>query len=208
MTEAESGDRAWVVIRSPLSAADTVEFCGDIERLFRINSALEILAWRPLGGGQFAIKARNLSTERELDTTLRVTRLVDGWEVAYGGGLKSATRFTVAEDAQGARLTVTDDYSGTPEAERRARLDEVDRSLVPWGRDIHRYLKHWRRWSWLAVWRWYMRRVWQKMTPRGRRITFILFVITVLELATFALVVAIYALELDRRLELERWFGG
>ena len=212
MTASPTGDSAWVSIRSPLAAAATIEFCGDVERLFRVNSLLEFAEWRSTGDNEFTMTARNLSTGRTLATTLRVARLADGCAVTYASGLKTATTFRVAPhgdgDDGGAILTVTDDYSGTPEDERARRLDEVDRSLVQWGHDIHRYLVHWRRWSWLAPWRWYMRRVWQKMKPRGRRISFILIVLAAFEVVTFVLVVAIYGLELDRRFELDRWFGG
>jgi hypothetical protein len=207
MTDAAAGDSAWVIIRSPLTVEATIEFCRDVERLFRINSLLEVAEWRRLGGNEFFMTARNLATERTVATALRVDDLADGCVVTYASGLKSVTRFTVSADAEGALLTVTDDYGGTPEDERRARLDEVDTTLAPWGRDIYRYLKHWRRWSWLAPWRWYMRRVWQNMKPRGRRVTFILFVIAALEVVTFTLVAAIFALDLDRRLGLDRWLG-
>jgi hypothetical protein len=90
------------------------------------------------------------------------------------------------------------DGLGTPAAEREARTDEVDQSLVQWGHDLHRYLARWNRWSRYAPWRWYMTRVWQPMTPMARRVVFLLIVITAMEFAAFLMVMTIFVLELDK----------
>jgi hypothetical protein len=81
----------------------------------------------------------------------------------YEAGLKTATEFRIeppggpddkADAGAGAALVVIDDYSGTPEAGRQARTSEIDKSLVWWGHDLHRYLRHWARWSGFGPWRW------------------------------------------------------
>jgi hypothetical protein len=130
----------------------------------------------------------------------------DGLRIAYAAGLKTATEFRVEQPAadsrpggtgagQGAVLVVTDDYSGTPEAERQTRGGEIDKSLVWWGHDLHRYLRHWARWSRFGPWRWYMHRVWQPMKPKARRITFMLIAITMFELVAGILLIAVFALQ-------------
>lgn len=202
--ESEDGrDAAWVTVETPLSAAALLAFCReDVERLFRINSLLRFDEWRRIGEYSHHVRLRNLSNERTLETDLQVEALPDGVRVVYGGGLKTTTDFQVAETAAGAQLTVTDDYSGTPVEERRARPEEVDRSLVQWGHDLRHYLARWSRWSRHAPWRWYMNRIWQPMTPAGRRVVFALVVISALEFFAFLAVIAVFVLELDGFLQL------
>ena len=199
-TEAEdSQDAAWVTIETPLTADALLAFCReDVERLFRINSLLKFEEWRQVAENEHRVRLRNLVHDHELETGLHVETLVDGLRVAYDSGLKTATTFRVEKKGGGAQLVVTDDYSGTPAAERRARTDEVDQSLVQWGHDLHRYLARWKRWSRYAPWRWYMARVWQPMTPLARRVVFLLIVITAMEFAVFLMVLAIFVLELDK----------
>ncbi len=195
----DSRDAAWVTVDTPLSGSALLAFCReDVERLFRINSLLRFDEWRRLGADEHHVRLRNLSNGRTLETKLHVERLPDGLRAVYGSGLKTTTTFRVTGTAGGAQLVVTDDYSGTPVEERRARADEADRSLVQWGHDLHHYLARWSRWSRHAAWRWYMNRIWQPMTPAGRRVVFALVVISALEFFAFLAVLAIFVLELDR----------
>jgi len=197
---AEDGrDAAWVTVDVAMPAADLMAFCrDDVERLFRINSLLRFDEWRRIGPNAYHVHLRNLSNERALETELHVETLPDGLRVRYGSGLKTTTEFRVAAAKGGGTLTVTDDYSGTPLEERKARAEEVDRSLVQWGYDLRLFLGRWRRWSRYTVWRWYMNRIWKPMTPVGRRVVFALVVISVLEFFAFLLVLAIFVLELDK----------
>ena len=202
MSEAPHEDAAWVRIATGLSPAALTMFCQDVERLLRINSMYEFQEWRPEGENRFFMRARNLGNERTIATPIRVLRRPDGLRIVYEAGLKTATEFRVEPPpgteergtTAGAVLIVTDDYSGMPEAERRARAEEIDQSLVAWGHDLHRYLRYWVRWSGFAPWRWYMRRVWQPMKPTARRITFILIAITVFEFLMGALAIAVFGL--------------
>ena len=198
--EAPDGtDAAWVTIETPLSAEALLAFChADVERLFRINSMSRFEEWRQTAENKHHVRLRNLANDTEQDTGLYVELLADGLRVTYDNSLKTATIFRV-EAADGiARLIVTDDYSGTPIEERRARMEEVDSSLVQWGHDLHRYLVRWNRWSRYAPWRWYITRFWQPMTPLARRVVFLLIVITAMEFAVFLMVLAIFVLELDK----------
>ena len=110
-------------------------------------------------------------------------------------GIKAYTRFQLEPTAAGSRITITDDYSRLPDAERAQRLNQVDKSLDAWGWALHEYLRHQQRWGRIAPWRWYLRRWWLPMTPRARRITYMLVLITTAELALVVLVALIYWIE-------------
>ena len=192
-------DAAWVTIETPMTAEALLSFCReDVERLFRINSLLRFDQRQRLGEADHHVRIRNLSSERELETDIHVERLPDGLRIVYGSGIKSFTDFQVAAKDGGATLTVTDDYSGTSFAERQARADEVDRSLVQWGHDLRHFLGRWARWSRYAIWRWYMNRVWKTMTPMARRVVFVLIIISALEFVAFLMVTTIFVLELEK----------
>jgi hypothetical protein len=202
MTEARAEnhqDAAWVTIETPFGSAALLAFLEDIERLYRINPMLVFEDWQQTGDRQYRLKAENLSNGKRLDTGLDVEYTIDGVTVRYDLGLRSSTRFRVDDNnGHNAKLIVTDDYSGSSEAERELRIDEVDKSLVHWGNSLYRYLRQWKRWSWFPGWRFYMRKIWQPMKPSARRITYILLIITLAELALFALVFTVFLLELDK----------
>ncbi len=200
-SEPDERDAAWVAIETELGAEELSCFCQDVERLLRINPAYVFRRWDVIGDDAVHWVALNESNAREIDTRLFVERLSDGIVVTYTTGLKTRTTFRVVPGpghtaGGGAKLVITDDYGGTPEADRKKRMDEVDKSLVQWGHGLHRYLRQWKRWSGVALWRWYMRRVWQPMRPMARRIVFLLIIITALEFIVFLMVFTIFWLEL------------
>ena len=189
-------DAAWVVIETPLVPGDLAAFCADLERLYRINPYLEFGHWRETAPGAFAAAIRNLSNQREVALQLALERISESdFTVRYDRGIKRSTHFEIEPSAAGSRLKITDDYSGAP-----ATVDtgEVDRSLQAWGVALGEYLLRERRWGWCAPWRWYMRQVWVPMKPSARRITFMLIVLTLAEIALFLLLIAIYWAEHQR----------
>ena len=193
-------DQAWVRIKTELAPVELLAFVQeDPERLLRINSMYEFLAWQGAGRDAYVLRLRNHANGRILETTMGAERAPDGLVLRYGGGLKAATIFRVEprSDGAGADLIVTDDYSHVPEAERAARMAEVDSSLNWWGQDLYRYFRHWRRWSWLPGWRWYMERVWKPMKPTARRVVYILYVVTVVEIIAVIAAVAIFGFGWD-----------
>lgn len=192
-------DAAWVTIETPFDGASLRSFLDDVERLYRINPMLEFDEWRQAEENCYRLSARNLSNGRRLETFLTVDSTEDGLMVRYSDGLKRSTYFRVEDRLDGdANLVVTDDYSGTPVEEREARIDEVDKSLVQWGRALHQYLHRWKRWSWVPGWQFYMRRIWQPMKPMARRIAFILIVLAAAEFVLFLLFFIIFRLELHK----------
>jgi len=188
-------DAAWVVIETPLAPGDLAAFCGDLERLYRINPYLEFGLWRVTAPGAFAVAFRNLSNQREFKLQMALERTsASTFTVRYDRGVKRSTRFKIEPAATGSRLRITDDYHGTAAAD----TGEVDKSLHAWGVALRDYLLRERRWGWCGPWRWYMRRVWVPMKPSARRITFIILMVTLAEIALIALVLAIYWIEHHR----------
>lgn len=188
-------DAAWVVIETTMPAATLAGFCHDVERLYRINPYYEFRLWRNLSANSIELDLHNLSIRRDFTGILSIERASAlAFTVRYGHGIKRATRFEIEETGAGSQLRITDDYGDSgrdPEVDTEA----VDRSLHAWGVALHEYLAREQRWGSVAPWRWYMRRVWVPMKPAARRITFIVLMVTLAELALIALVMAIYWIE-------------
>jgi hypothetical protein len=121
-------DASWVTIDTPLGLAELRLFCGDVERLYRINPYLEIQAWRPIGANEFRVTWRNLSNDQA--ATLELRREVESeneFSIACSAGIKRRTRFSLEPAAGGSRLVLTDDYASLPEeggwADSRSRQE-------------------------------------------------------------------------------------
>lgn len=189
-------DASWVSVDTPLDLPALRDFCADTERLFRINPYLEFEAWERSGADSYQAKFRNLSNQQTVALDMRIERASqDEFAVVYRDGIKARTRFELEPTAAGSRVTITDDYSRLPDTERAQHLDEVDKSLNAWGWSLHEYLRHEQRWGRFALWRWYMRRWWLPMTPRSRRITYMLVLVTAAELVLVLLGALIYWIE-------------
>lgn len=189
-------DAAWVVVHTPWPLPWLRAFCRDVERLYRINPYLEFGQWRALGPGRWQAQWRNLSNGRELDLGIEaVWEGPDTLVLHYSEGLKRLTRVSLAATPPGSTLTLTDDYSRHPAAERVRRLAEVDHSLRVWGQALHEYLRLERRWGWLPLWGWYRRRMWLPMKPMARRITWMLIVVDGVFILALLLMALSYALE-------------
>ncbi len=191
-TNLPSEDVAYVRITTPFSATLLRDFCANLERLYRINSMLEFTEWRQIDSNHYYLQVDNLSNAQTIATELKWEETIDGFKISYSEGLKSATFINIETDSQGTALIIIDDYSGLPEAERTQRLAEVDHSLIQWGNDLYHYLRNWYRWHWFPPFRWYMQRVWQPMKPSGRRITYMLIVITLFDLIALLVLMVNY----------------
>ena len=188
-------DAAWVIVDTALPPARLAEFCRDLERLYRINPYLEFRYWRPAPHGEAEAAWRNHSNGRDFE--LRLTPAPgspEDYTVHFDRGIKQSTRFEITPAPGGSRLKITDIYPGEAAAGARDTA-EVDRSLHAWGVALQDYLRRDARWGGFAIWRWYMRQVWVPMKPAARRITFIILLVTLAELALSALVLAIYWIE-------------
>ncbi|MDM8559198.1 hypothetical protein [Candidatus Parabeggiatoa sp. HSG14] len=193
MSTLPSEDVAYVRVATPLSVKSLHDFCGDLERLYRINPMLEFTKWQKIDDNQYYLQANNLSNGQEILTKIYQEETDEGFKITYSEGLKAATFIQLEKSEQGTTLVIIDDYNRLSEAERTQRLAEVDHSLKYWGQELYRYLHNWQRWHWFPPYRWYMRRVWQPMKPSARRITYMLIIITLFELFAFLMIVGLWA---------------
>ena len=195
-------DQAWAAVNTPLEVAALVEFCSDVECLIRINPMLEFKYLKRSGENKFDIKGRNISQDPafEFEYSITVEPLQDGCRIVYSSGIKVSTLIKI-ESSSGAegkiksKITITDQYTSMTDEQREQSMGEVDKSLITWLNDIQRYLITWKKWSKFRFFRWYMRLVWQPMKPSGRRITYMLLWISLVEVILIGLGVAIYFIE-------------
>ena len=189
-------DAAWVVLEAPLDPARLAAFCGNLERLYRINPFLEFASWKQDTPDRFQAEVLNHSNGQRTVMAATVTRTSDrALRVDYTEGLKQSTRVEIRPAPAGSRLTITDEYGPTGAGARDAA---VDRSLHAWGVAIKAYVERDRRWGWLPLYRWTTDRVWLPMKPAARRITFLVLVIALADVLLIALGFAIYWLEFGR----------
>jgi hypothetical protein len=194
MTHAPA-DAAWVTIDTPLAPARMVDFCRDLERLYRINPYLEFRHWHDRPGGGAEVSYRNLSNGRDVVLQLRQAPESElAFTVHYDRGIKRSTRFEIEPADGGSRLKIIDDYDSLADSQTQD-LGAVDCSLHAWGVALRDYLIREARWGHISLWRCYMRRVWVPMKPAARRITYIILLITLAEIALSLLVLAIYWVE-------------
>ncbi|MCR4302699.1 MAG: hypothetical protein NUV63_00535 [Gallionella sp.] len=201
-------DSASVAVDLPLSQGDAYSFIQRTEFLFRLNPYLEIKSWQEDAPGRiYPGKKIRLDSLNEMNgmaqtMTLSVSDVQPGisYSLSYDRGLKQNTIFLVESiTPDSCRLTVKEIYpSGISPAEREARLNEVDKSLVPWGAAIHNYFARCARWGWLPFFGWFQDSFWAGMAPRHRRISRLLIWTTALEFVVFLFVFVIYWLELGR----------
>ncbi|CAG0969859.1 hypothetical protein BURK1_01169 [Burkholderiales bacterium] len=201
MTGAEAPpepDAAWVVLDTPLSPVELAAFCGDLERLYRINPFLEFASWRQEAPDRFRAEVHNHSNGQRTVLEATVTRTGDhAIRVDYARGLKACTRFEIGPAPAGSRLTITEAYGPVP-GDTPSPGPEVDRSLHAWGVALKAYLERDRRWGWMPLFRPWMERVWLPMKPSARRITFLVLVIGLADVLLIALGFAIWWLEAMR----------
>ncbi|HBH35236.1 MAG TPA: hypothetical protein DDW45_02175 [Gammaproteobacteria bacterium] len=191
-------DAAWASINTSLSPQELLSFCQeDVERLFRINPYLEFRHWVRLDDTRYSFSGRNSSQQKpfDFDVELQVDETPDGVHVHYKGGLKRETIFQIDSSTHGSKLTIHENYPPLDEDEREQKLGEVDQSLTTWAGDIQKFLVMWKQWGWLAPWRWYMRNVWRRMKPSGRRIAYMFWWITLVEIVLIVLGTGIYLAE-------------
>ena len=195
--ENAENDSAWASVITPLSVDALMDFCADTERLFRINPMLVFTQWEKTSENHYTFSGQNSSQEKAFDFEfgLSVSKLDDGYRFDYDKGVKSSTVIKIEADEQGSKLTITDRYDRLPASERESLLHEVDQSLVIWAEYLQKFCISWKSWSKFALWRWYMRRIWQPMKPTARRITYMLLWITFLEIALLILGAGVYYTE-------------
>ena len=199
MTEAPiaADDAAWASINTPLDVQELMTFCQDVERLFRINPMLEFKSWNNITDNHYRMDVINSSQAEpfELDVEVQVEHQPDGLVFKYNNGIKKETVIKVEPSEFGSKLSLIDNYDGLSVEERDTQLQQVDKSLINWLDYLQRYLIMWKKWSRFGWWRWYMKRVWQPLKPSGRRIVYMFWWISLVEVALIALGAGIYLAE-------------
>lgn len=191
-------DAAWVSVATTLPPDDLLALLRDPQRLMRLNPLWVFESWEAVAPDEVRFRIDNQSNGQVWETAARVSRLPDGLRLDYADGIKASTLFRVEPADAGSLLWIVDDYGRLTEAERAARVAEVDRSLTAWGGALFRHLRAWSRWSGFRPWRWYVERHWLRMKPLSRRIVRLLLWVSVAELALFALLIAILVAERAR----------
>jgi hypothetical protein len=191
-------DAAWAAINTPLSVEELMVFCQDVGRLFRINPMLEFEAWENLSADSYRMSAKNISHKDqpfEIDVKIKVEKQADEIIFHYSNGIKNKTVMKIEPSEYGSKLTITDHYQDLSEEEAQLHINEVDKSLINWANYLQRFFITWKKWSKFALWRWYMKRIWQPMKPSGRRVTYMLLWITLIEITLITLGAGIYLSE-------------
>jgi hypothetical protein len=194
----DSTDAVWASFLVSFPPDIAHQHCRDVEVMYRINPYYYFNVWRKTGPETFHVEFENQSNKTRLSLDLNVMpETGHGLTIAYVGGIKKRTVFTIEPAREGSRITITDDYDLLPIKEREERKAEVDKSLNAWAEALRIYFLRLKRWSWLPGWRWYLRRVWIPMKPSARRIVWLAYLITVAEFFFFLFVLLIYVLEQD-----------
>ena len=181
---------AWVVIPTRLTTAVLFNFCRDIERVFRLNPYLKIISWRERNANKYEIELENYSNEQviEVSAQIKVEELQNELQLNYSSGIKNKTYFIVEETDRGAQLMIVDDYGES----NQQVVEQVDKSLSAWGNALERFFAAYKLvrhfpWADKIINRW-----WIRLNPSGRRIIYILMVITAIELLALLLFVILY----------------
>lgn len=202
MTPDNPENIAWAAIYTPLEVEALHTFCEDIERLYRINPYLEFKQSIRLDKNKFHFIGKNSSQEPAFyfDIELTLEPIDQGYLITYSNGVKSNTIVKIQTSDQPdpiskSRLTITDIYTTKNNQFSEKELKKVDKSLLTWTKDIQKYLLSWHKWSKFKLWRWYRKKIWLPMKPIGRRITYMLLLITLIEIVLIVFGAAIYYVE-------------
>jgi hypothetical protein len=189
-------DAAWARIPTGLAPEALAARLSDVEVLLRLNPYYTFSTLKATAPDRYHAEFENQSNQQQLVLDIAVEKGPGtGLTLHYSGGMKRRTLFTIEPSGSHSLLVVTDDYSGIPEAERQQREAEVDKSLLAWAEALRIYFLRLRRYARIPGWQWYIRRLWIPMKPSGRRIVWLLYLITLVEFFFFCFVVLIWVVE-------------
>ena len=182
---------AWVTIPTRLSPNRLLDFCSSVDRLYRLNPYLKIHSWKCDKDCFCEAEWENSSMEppQKLSFKFTVQRLENEWQINYQSGIKRKSLLIVEPDGSGSTLTIVDDYGSSGDREAA----HVDRSLHGWGQALRRFFAGYAWLQQIPLMPSVIDRFWIRQTPTGRRITYILLVITAIELVLLLLFVLLYS---------------
>ena len=178
---------AWVKIPTRLNACELFGICTHIERLLRLNPYVHFEYWEQPGQNEIKAKWINHSNVEAftVDTSLSVAYEEQEIKISYLSGIKTETYFIIEPSEQGATLAIVDNYSEDGEK----KLSEVDKSLQTWGNALKRFFDHYIYLKKIPSIDIAIDRFWIRLSPMARRVTYILLVITAVEIVALLLFV-------------------
>lgn len=181
---------AWITIPTKLKLTTLFDFCSKFERLYRLNPYLQINLWRSAGNSIIDVDWDNHSNEQLFTTVTRINVAMSENEIRliYASGIKRETLLRVEESIGGAQLTIIDDYGNSGQQD----VQQVDKSLAAWGQALDKFFSRYFYLQHIPFLDRIIDRIWLRLSPTGRRITYILFVITVIEIAALLLFVLMF----------------
>ena len=181
---------AWITISTKLSADSLLEFCSDVERLYRLNPFLRIFSWQTLGKNKIQADWENQSMAMDSRTTTQFEMAYTNNEIQlkYLSGIKLATYLIIDATHNGSQLTIIDDYGDSK------KNTDVDKSLTAWGRSLKRFFDHYAYLHHIPFAKTIIDRYWIQFSPFTRRISYILVALTVIELIALLLFVLLLRL--------------
>ena len=188
----ELKNAAWVVIPTRLSPNALFKFCSNIEHVFRLNPYLKIISWSRTNADNYAAEWENYSNEQVVKTSTEIKKTQTKNELLlnYSSGIKVRTYFIIEECSEGAKLTILDDYGDS--GQQAVQL--VDKSLSVWGQALEKFFAGYRWLHHVPLADRIINRWWIRLSPSGRRIVYILLVITLVEIAALLLLVTLTSL--------------
>ena len=191
---AEEADAAWVQVALAVTPEYLREFLLDVERLLRINPCLEFESLTRAADGRYLLAGHNESNAQAFALTASLsTRPADGGLVLrYAEGIKRETRFEIAAAPSGSTLRIVDTYDAAASGAAQGGSPTPDRSLVPWATALRAHLRRRLRWGAVPGYAWLVDRLWLRMPPRQRRLSWLILWTSALEFVAFVAILAIW----------------
>lgn len=174
---------AWVTIPTKLSVDVLLEFCSNVERLYRLNPYLKIFSWRALSKNTIKADWENhsMAVEARTTTQFEIKHSNNEIQLKYLSGIKQTTYLIIDVTRSGSQLTIIDDYGDSKISTK------VDKSLNAWGQSLKRFFDHYVCLHQIPFAKTIIDRYWIQFSPFTRRISYILVVLAAIELIALLL---------------------
>lgn len=171
---------AWVRIVTKLDAQTLYALCMKVERLFRLNPYLHFKSWEHKSDHEIQARWENHSNDivHQIDTRMLLEEKQNEICVKYQSGIKCETFFMIKSDQGNTELVIVDNYG----LNGLDRVGEVDKSIQAWGGALKRFFNHYTYLRHVPYSLNLIDRYWIRLSPIARRITYILLVITAVEI--------------------------
>ncbi|HSW63702.1 MAG TPA: hypothetical protein VLH56_10400 [Dissulfurispiraceae bacterium] len=161
-------------------------FFADLQRWFRLNPQWEVESFGEYSftkGGSFAVTVRYDRSEEQVAYQACITDFVEGERLALALEGAQTRKFGITVQPQGSETKLL--Y----EEESESELSDDDKTEINlWLRSVGNYLVVTsRRTLRSRLWKWFVDRIWLRMSPFGRRITIFILLGEAFSLALFIL---------------------